>query len=306
MRKLLPVLVVRHLCHVGAVALVAATVIFAVGAAGAEAKSDCKKNVAVTDLGDSGGRRQLREAIDTVCNGGTIRIRPGTISLERGEMVIPTGKTVTMIGLPPAEVHPRVTIDAQEGTRVMTVQPSADLTLSHVTLTGGVTVGHGGGIYVYPSGSVTLNDSTITDNIGRNGGGMYNWGLVTLNGTSSVTGNTGYSGGGIYTRSGGLVTLNDTSSVTGNTARNGGGILVGGGGSVTLNGTSTITGNSCWYTGGGGILNYGTVTLNEGSTITHNTSPWGGGGIHNYATVTIDPPGRVAIYDNTPMDCWGC
>jgi hypothetical protein len=83
--------------------------------------------------------------------------------------------------------------------------------------------GDGGGIE-NQFGRVVLNDeSTISGNVARLGGGIYSVGdeetpaPVTLNDTSAITGNvaTGGQGGGIYNETG-TATLNDSSSITGN------------------------------------------------------------------------------------------
>ena len=131
------------------------------------------------------------------------------------------------------------------------------------------TSGDGGGIFNL-SGSVTLNNSTITGNDAGSsdeGGGIYNYsGSVTLN-NSTISGNGAYYGAGIY---------NQTDGIT-----------------VTLN-KSTISGNSAEY--GGGIYSYSTVTLNN-STISGNDALKHAGGIYNYdATLTLN---HSTITDNT-------
>ncbi|HEX9122233.1 MAG TPA: hypothetical protein VF984_02570, partial [Actinomycetota bacterium] len=59
-------------------------------AAPAAASGSCRAAVPVTDLGDTGGRGQLRWAITHVCDGGTILVvRRGIITLQIGQLVIP-------------------------------------------------------------------------------------------------------------------------------------------------------------------------------------------------------------------------
>jgi hypothetical protein len=95
----------------------------------------CDDEIIVTGLGDAdGGTHQLREAIEDVCYGGTIRVLPGTITLTRGQLVIPAGKTIIISA---TDTEQGSTIDANNASRVMVVEPDATLTLSHMTVTGG-------------------------------------------------------------------------------------------------------------------------------------------------------------------------
>jgi hypothetical protein len=109
--------------------------------------------------------------------------------------------------------------------------------------------------HVAPSGELYLHDLTVSNgNVGSSsGGGIYNYGTLTLS-NSTVSGNSAsYSGGGIYNYAGTLTLSN-----------------------------STISGNSAYY--GGGIYNYGTLTLSN-STISGNSASYYGG-IYNYGTRT--------------------
>ncbi|MCO5183873.1 MAG: hypothetical protein M9965_08035 [Anaerolineae bacterium] len=92
------------------------------------------------------------------------------------------------------------------------------MVLSNTTVTGNSATGSGGGIYnsiAYSTGSMTIYDSLVTDNIADKGGGIFNYNSsVRING-SSVANNTASSeGGGIYNS--GTVRFNATSTVSGN------------------------------------------------------------------------------------------
>lgn len=169
----------------------------------------------------------------------------------------------------------------------------------NLTVTGlpGATLNAGGGpgLLIAVGARVTLNTLIITNGETGFGGGIYNNGTLTLNG-STVTGNSAFTfGGGIFND--GTMTLN-LSTVTDNTSVRtwGGGIA--NYGTITLN-DSRITGNNAGSVGGG-ILNRGTVALKYGSRITGNTAS-GGGGIYNDRTVT----GATAtnITGNAPDNC---
>ncbi|MEH2131166.1 MAG: hypothetical protein V7K86_11120 [Nostoc sp.] len=135
-----------------------------------------------------------------------------------------------------------------------------------------------------------MNYSTITHNTADIGGGISDIGdaiesyksIITLN-YSTISDNlaTGDGGGGIWNRSSLIV---NHSTITGNIAYKvgGGGIL--NSGSLTVN-YSTISSNQVKAGQGGGIFNDGTfnagnVTLNY-STISDNTAKGEGGGIFN-------------------------
>lgn len=94
------------------------------------------------------------------------------------------------------------------------------------------------------AGTLTLTDTAIRNNLG----GVYNFAALTLN-NSSITGNIGSDGpGGIYNWEGSLTVNNST--ISSNSTSNGGGIFAGGGGIVRLN-NATISHNTASQAGGG-------------------------------------------------------
>jgi len=138
--------------------------------------------------------------------------------------------------------------------------------------------GRGAGINVGGGSTVTISNSTFSNNqSGQEGGGISNAGTMTLTG-SMVSNNSATGGGGGIINFGGLTVIN--SSITGNAGTH---PSVGGGG-IHNQGTldvsnSTISGNSASsINGGGGIFNgpVGTLFL-EGTTISGNQAPVGAG-----------------------------
>ena len=161
----------------------------------------------------------------------------------------------------------------------------------------------GGGVYII-GGTVTIADSTISNNTAQEGGGIYvNGGSLELT-RSTVSNNnlgTNGNGGGIYLRSGTMAIRDST--ISGNIAGYGAGIISNG--TMTIS-NSTISGNIAKndlvyqgymvgsatgdgrvpgivyyayfsYNGvGGGILNNGTLAITN-STITGNRGHFGGG-----------------------------
>ena len=170
-------------------------------------------------------------------------------------------------------------LDGGGAARVVSILNSAAVvSLTGVTIRNGIAAG-GGGILNW--GTLTLTKSALRGNIAASsysatGAGVYNSGTLTIN-DSTISGNTGSTnfmyGGGIYNS--GAVTI-DNSTLSGNSAL---GFTGGGGGGIyNASGTvkidnSTISGNSGSGYGGGGIYNSGTVTLQN--SIVAN-SPSGG------------------------------
>ena len=214
--------------------------------------------------------KTLQAAVTAASPGATLWVR-GTCT---GNTQI--SKSLTITGQQPGG-YPAPTLNGGGSGSVLSIVFRVTVTLNNLVITGGNS-SQGGGIDDAPTVTLTVNDSTVTGNTasdpeGGAGGGIWNEnGSVTLN-DSTVSENTvtgdGSVGGGIFSERG-SVTLND-STVTGNTVTGDG--SVGGGiaqvvDSLTLNG-STVTGNTA-SGDGGGIWNQGTATLNN-STVTGNT-----------------------------------
>jgi predicted outer membrane repeat protein len=132
----------------------------------------------------------------------------------------------------------------------------------------------GSGGITNSNGTLTINDSTISNNTtDQSGGGITNSATLTL--TNSIISNnkSSYDGGGIW--NGGSLTLVN-SRIISNRAVSGAGIF--NGERLTL-GNSTVSTNTAGSRGsGGGILNVngGTLTLTN-STISENKAGYGGG-----------------------------
>ena len=252
----------------------------------------------------------LQAAQDAATAGATLWVRgtcTGTTQVSKHLTI--TGQQAVGFGAP--------TLDGKLRGAVLTIGSGITVTVNKLTITGGKSI-FGGGID--NSGTLTVNDSRITGNVGHNtgdGGGIFNGGTLTLD-SSSVTRNTlsggifnggtltldssrvagnttNTYGGGIYNDFG-TVALNDGSSITDNTALGhfGGGVF-NYGGTLTLD-SSSITGDTAG-SDGGGIFNVGVVTLKDGSTMTGNTAGSDGGGIYNdTGSVTLD---KSSITGNT-------
>lgn len=243
------------------------------------------------------------------------------------DLDIPTGTTITISGQGSGNTIIQAGTTADDGTgsvgngidRVFHVE--GNLTLNDVTIRNGLVTGNntgkgvGGGIWVYDSGTATINNSIITGNVAHHtgtaffdgyGGGINNYNSsVTLNNTD-VTNNTATrSGGGIINLGSGAgqtATLNiNGGTLSGNVATDGGGIdnfgFSSGAANLDMDGT-TISANNAYSLssirgmgGGARFVQGGSGTAN--ATITNSTfsgnvaSRYGGAISMKEANVTL-------------------
>ena len=235
------------------------------------ARADTLYNVSVAD-GIQNGRvtatssawRWLQEAIDSVPDGGIVKLNMDyTATDDDGPLTVQTLKTVTLdlnghildrglSGKPSTynghtiEVYGTLTIKDSNPNAVNTYPDPMDsnktVTVTGGVITGGSSLGFGGGVLVQSTGSFTLSGGSISGNGAGRGGGVYvNDGSFTMTG-GSISGNTAFEGGGVYVDNGSSFTLSG-GSISGNSADDGGGVYVSDG-SFTLSGNPNITGNT--------------------------------------------------------------
>lgn len=182
----------------------------------------------------------------------------------------------------------------------MALSPATSVLISNVVLSqntlGGLPT-NGGAIAVL-GGTLTVVNSTITQNTANNGAGaiFINGGTLTIN-NSTISNNTGtgtFGPGGIRAEGAVIVGIND-STISNNSGGTGGGIA-----NISLAGMvnitrSTIDGNTASSPAGegGGILNAGTLSLMESTVSNNEAIGGGGGGIANFDT------GSITIFNST-------
>ena len=134
----------------------------------------------------------------------------------------------------------------------------------------------GSGVSVAITGVTITDGNALAENGGLGyGGGIANDGSLTLS-NSTVSDNVANAGGGIWNDNGAKVKLNDSTVSDNNILLGGLGPELGGGiynlGTMTLN-NSTVSGNDAEGYGpsDGGITNAGTMTLSK-STVSDNSS----------------------------------
>jgi uncharacterized protein (DUF2141 family) len=145
--------------------------------------------------------------------------------------------------------------------------PTASWTLSNLTLTGGRGAINNNGIG-------TLNNVTVTGNVGVTGDGIYNNGTLTVT-NSTISGNSGAGSvaGGIYNANKAHLTLTNV-TISRNSSGEGAGLDNAGTATLT---NVTVSGNTCTALGGGIYNNQnGTMTL-DNVTVSGNTATNGGG-----------------------------
>ena len=204
----------------------------------------------------------LRDALARAQSGDTVRFVPelsgGTITMSEMSLTIPYFAVQKGVTVDASDLPGGITIDANGISRVFYVYGGTDsepTVLKGLTITGGSIANDGGGVYV-ASGTVTLEDCTVTGN--------------HLSGPRSL-------GAGICNRS----TLTVTNCiVSGNTTE-------GYGGGIFNSGTLTVTDTVITENQNCGIYqNQGTATVTD-SMIAENSADTGGGIYHSSGTLTL-------------------
>ena len=248
----------------------------------------------------------IQAALNGADSNNTIEVSDGTYDES---ITFPSGKLITLKSI---NGNSSTIIRGNDGSNTVTLNNSPEGT----TLKG-FTITHengnsGRGIYIYSGGYLNINYCTISGNTADDsGGGICNYGTLTITGTTISSNSAGY-GGGIYNN--GTLTIIGT-TISGNTANYAGGGIY----NIFYSGTLTITGSTVsgnlagggiYYGYGGGIYNgqYSTLTITE-TTISSNSAGYGGGIFNYYSTLTIidstvSDTGNSA-YDGGGIYNWG-
>lgn len=196
------------------------------------------------------------------------------------------------------------------GGGICAVGKKSDVTLDGVAVTDNkatsnvsTNLGAGGGIEAQ-GGSLTVKDSTISNNNARgNGGGIFSaeGNELTVSG-STIQGNKADNGGGIHTgeardasKTPSKATITDTKVLENEAigSGEGGGVYVGTRADATLKGC-TVANNKSVSTGGGIAAKLGTVTLDD-TTVENNQAVNGGGLFH----LGIAVPGSLTLQNGS-------
>lgn len=229
----------------------------------------------------------IAAAITAAAAGDTLSLSAETFT--EGDLTIDKDLTITGASADTTIVQAAATAGTAT-TRVFDVLAGATVTIEKMTIRHGNPTGtydNGGGIRNV--GTLTINDTIISDNVAgpnnsRGGGGIDNFngfpgfeGMATLTINNSIIRDNSHNranGGGGGVRSNQRLTINN-STFTGNTVAGSNAL----GGAIRIDPTtaasiaeinnSTFSGNSAPF--GGGVASQGTLTIRN-STVTGNTS----------------------------------
>ena len=266
--------------------------------------------ITVTNLNDSGAG-SLRQALADIAIGGTITFDPalagGTLALTSGPLA--PIHSVTIDG----SNAPGISLDGGGADRVLIVDAGLTVTLENLTVTNGFGWQLAGGIL--NNGNLTLDHIMVTGNtmatdagdFWQGGGGIYTGegGSLTLVDSSVTNNNAGWSGGGIYSFFNTTTTI-IRSTISGNVSNDvGGGIRMLGNATLV---NSTLSGNQStgWY--GGAIFHTDGVMDLVNTTVAENIAPAGGGaaifvGTFTDASATLNLVNTI-VADNSEFGCF--
>ena len=208
----------------------------------------------------------------------------GTITLGSNGSLPQILNTLTIDG-----TGQSITIDGAGAYQVLSVNPTAIVTLNDLTIAHGNSAS-ANGAGVSNAGTLTVTNSTFWDNVAGGtfkGGGIFSAGISAAITNSTFSGNSAFTGGGIFNSAGNTLTVIN-STLSGNTAghaASGGGIYNNGGSatitnSVLANNThddcdgSAISGGSPTYDiDDDGTCNFGNNPGANGQTIGDSINP---------------------------------
>ena len=193
-----------------------------------------------------------------------------TITLTEGQLELTdTTGAATITGLGASQL----TIDGNHTFQVFYIDSGVTALISGLVIRHGYASDYGGGIRNF--GVLTVTDSVLLGNAaGTDGGGIDNRGTLTLSDSTLSENSASWAGGGICN----VGTLRATGiTLSGNSASFGGGGILSDNGTLTLC-NSTAFGNSA---GEGGAISayWGAVTVTN-STLAGNSADTSGGGIY--------------------------
>jgi len=164
-------------------------------------------------------------------------------------------------------------IDAQQTSRVITMEECDNNIISDLTITGGLADSYGGGMNLHTSDPI-LTNVTISNNTANWGGGMHLSNSNPILTHVTISNNQALQGGGMRLVSSDPILTNVT--ISNNTASESGGMRLFNSNPILTH--VTISNNTAEYYGGGMWLDYSDPILTH-VTISNNTAEYYGGGM---------------------------
>jgi hypothetical protein len=206
-------------------------------------------------IDDSGGPSTIRVCAGTYTESITIGRALTLIGAGQGDGADDTilhgaGTNVVRVADGTGSVNiKRVRITGGKGANGSGVRHlGTSLTMHDCTVSGNTTDGRqGAGLFNAIGSQLTMIDCTVTDNhvpsgeSSQRGGGLVNFGSLTLTRCLITLNTAAISGGGIVNEAGSITI--DGGAITKNTAKNTGGGIENSGGTVTLQGGASVTEN---------------------------------------------------------------
>lgn len=232
-------------------------------------------------------------------------------SVPGSEVRVCAGTWPSNVGIPHdlwlvAHEGPDVTILDGGGLGPTLAVSAGEVTITGFTLTGGTSVGFGGGLSVLGTEPVTVESCVITDNQSTDGGGIYaSAGAQLALVQTTIAGNVGGIGGGLAMQSNGAGSLAMTDCTIAENASDefGAGMVLVGVPMAEI--TSTTIADNASLDGGGLAVVDSIVTLTD-STVLRNSATGNGGGLllvtGTGVVTSIDGDWGVGADDNTPQD----
>ncbi len=175
-------------------------------------------------------------------------------------------------------------IDGNGIDRVIDIR-NVDVQIENLTIRNGLASGVEGGGIRSLLGALTIRNSTLDSNettgFGFGGGGLYNTGSLVVDNVT-ITNNRSSRGGGLLHFSNDMIVTNSriNNNVVDIGAGSGGGVFIQSTGNNAISNT-TIDGNIAELGGGGGIYSVNGLTLTNSTVSNNNALLVGGGGIYD-------------------------
>jgi hypothetical protein len=252
----------------------------------------------VVSVDGQGSFASIGEAVAAAAPGSEVRVCAGTwpetVTIDQDlTLVAQEGAAVTIIDAGAA--GPVVSVDAGE------------VGITGFTLTGGSSLGQGGGLSVFGEDPVTVDSCVITGNQSTDGAGIYTYGGAQLTLVqTTISDNIGGIGGGVAMNGD---SLSSSLSMTGCTVSSnvvdeaGAGFVLVEVPDVQIDSTSIVDNVS--LDGGGFTVSGSTITLTN-SAVLRNTANGQGGGLLLYPGIgevtSVDSNWGTGTDDNLPQD----